>query len=362
MLDHLPHSKVMQQILDSHFSLWETRHRVLHRETFEASYDENFSAEVKDGYPASLPLLTAVVALYQASHATLKEGGHSQTWCLVGATALDRCHLLREYGSIAPRKQRLKIEFVQMLVLLLLAEMTLFTPSEIVWQSVGAVIRIAQTMGLHLDVGDISTLTEPEKEARTELWATIMKLDQQLSKATGMSPLASSYQIPGHSSMQALPDRATSPWWTKQASAVVTRAVTLHSMAGHSDADKVAWHIWFSQRGWEVKQAIIGLSTTDHSAPLQLVFDALATTIHGMGSDLKELFLLIAATHGTDPDALEKALRRALSLSQASDIQNTEIQQQESASSTENTEIFSDLLDFEGLDFDTGWAAVPLQY
>lgn len=192
MEETVPSRKICDDLVQVYFTHWEKEYRVVHVPSFCRSYQsllDRREAQQLSPHSSFLPLLTAVMAVAQGSTTTL-DGSLAIVHPEAGnATAADRCEILHEWLYTLPRKQRLYVSTIQVEVLLLLAEQTLFTPSDILWQSMGSIVRTAMTMGLHCDVSRSQKLNSTQKEVRTRLWISLVELDLQLSMATGMAPL-----------------------------------------------------------------------------------------------------------------------------------------------------------------------------
>ncbi|KAF2100209.1 hypothetical protein NA57DRAFT_73822 [Rhizodiscina lignyota] len=192
MLETLPPRDLCDDIIDKYFEYWEKVHRVLHIPTFYQDYEQFMDRRDSQQpvlHSSFLPLLTAVIALACASNATHNDC-RPKTYSEVGDISVaDRCYLLREWSFRLPRKERLDIRTLQSQVLLVLAEQVLFTPSDILWQSMGSIVRTAMTMGLHYDASGSQKLSGAQKEVRKRLWLTLVELDLQLATASGMPPL-----------------------------------------------------------------------------------------------------------------------------------------------------------------------------
>ncbi|KAJ9636155.1 hypothetical protein H2204_005427 [Knufia peltigerae] len=86
------------------------------------------------------------------------------------------------------KKNRISIDSLQVQCLLILARQALAVGGDIVWISMGTVVRMAMQMGLHRDPKHFKKMGILEGETRRRLWATILELNVQAALDAGVSP------------------------------------------------------------------------------------------------------------------------------------------------------------------------------
>ncbi len=109
----------------------------------------------------------------------------------IRSTAIKWIHAAQSWLSAPIQKGRLSIDGLQVHCLLLLARQTNFVGPDLVWISIGTLLRIAIHMGLHRDPTKYPAMSPFLTEVRRRLWATVLELAVQTSLDGGMPPLIS---------------------------------------------------------------------------------------------------------------------------------------------------------------------------
>ncbi|KAH7132729.1 fungal-specific transcription factor domain-containing protein [Dactylonectria macrodidyma] len=188
----------IRRIADSYQkSFWDIVHPifpVLHRPTFTRFYNQLWgptklaeSPEIVDD-PVMLATLNLVLAIgcrftvsvHQGSRAFLSDQFYQRARGLVPIDALD-------VASLAA---------VQML-LLTAVHLQSTTYSSRCWNIVGLAMRVAQSLGLHLNGSESGTSNQREREMRRRVWYTCVTLDRLISTTFGRpAMLSNSSSVP----------------------------------------------------------------------------------------------------------------------------------------------------------------------
>jgi hypothetical protein len=91
-------------------------------------------------------------------------------------------------------KARLHMSLIQIQCLALLARPIFSVSGDLVWITIGTVIRTAMQMGLHRDPIHFPRISPFHGEIRRRLWATIMEFNVTSSLETGMVPMVATDQ------------------------------------------------------------------------------------------------------------------------------------------------------------------------
>ncbi|OAP55219.1 hypothetical protein AYL99_10919 [Fonsecaea erecta] len=110
----------------------------------------------------------------------------------------DTCSMVRQWLYTAQewlsgplKKDRISIASLQVQCLLILARQVLAVGGDIVWISMGTVVRMAMQMGLHRDPKHFKGMGILDGEVRRRLWATILELNIQAALDAGVPPTLS---------------------------------------------------------------------------------------------------------------------------------------------------------------------------
>ncbi|KAI1473931.1 hypothetical protein F4774DRAFT_422807 [Daldinia eschscholtzii] len=176
---NIPPREVADQLIDGYLRTSETVFRILHVPSFRKEY-ENFwlspdSADLP--FLIQLQLVMAIGASVYDDHYTMRKS--AMQWVYEA-----QCWLI----SPVP-KTRLTISGLQVMLLLCLAQETASVGQDLVWISVGQVMRTAIYMGLHRDPKKLPKMNQFRSEIRRRLWNTILEIALQTSIDSGGPPL-----------------------------------------------------------------------------------------------------------------------------------------------------------------------------
>ncbi|OAA53528.1 Transcription factor [Cordyceps fumosorosea ARSEF 2679] len=181
----LPAKNLADELVDSYLDTTETVYRVLHIPSFRRDYD-SFWLLGADTLPdrAFLIQLKLVLAIGATSYDdTFSLHSSAMAWVYEAQTYLS------EPGS----KSQLSIQFLQISILLLIAQEAMGIEGHALWISAGALVRTAMHMGVHRDPTDQFAASRPRlaHEMCLRLWSTVLELALQSSFVAGKPPLVS---------------------------------------------------------------------------------------------------------------------------------------------------------------------------
>lgn len=182
MKDILPKKAVCDRLIASYIDTSETIYRVLHLPTFSEQY--NLYWEGKMDSETFLPQLLAVLSVASRFETKSKGLGHERSEGVHIPTA---CALVRSWLDSLRGKQLVDLATLQVEVLLLHAQRMVTPRSEDSWTSLGCIVRMAMTMGLHRDPSESGyRLPVFIGELRRRLWFTILDMDLHISLACNL--------------------------------------------------------------------------------------------------------------------------------------------------------------------------------
>lgn len=177
ILAKLPGREVCDRLLRSYITTTETIYRIVHIPTFMRQYELYWMENVhSDAFLAQLLLILATGSRFETESKGLDpnavEGVHIPT----------ACELVRSWLYGLKGKQLVDFCTLQTEVLLIhTLRMIKSNPHEL-WTQLGAIVRAAQTMGLHRDPSEFATqIPTFTGELRRRLWFTVMEMDLHIS-------------------------------------------------------------------------------------------------------------------------------------------------------------------------------------
>ncbi|KIW11058.1 hypothetical protein PV08_10357 [Exophiala spinifera] len=180
---------VAKDIADEMVHLYTTRFesvfRILHVPSFWNEYELYWSEPLvaRTVLKLKIQLVTAIgIAIRQAPIDVPDVYTMARQWL----------YAAQEWLSGPMKKNRISIESLQLQCLLILARQALAIGGDIVWISMGTVVRTAMQMGLHRDPKHFKKMGILEGEIRRRLWATILELNIQAALDAGVPPTISS--------------------------------------------------------------------------------------------------------------------------------------------------------------------------
>ncbi|KIW64047.1 hypothetical protein PV04_09007 [Phialophora macrospora] len=176
--------EVTDQMVHLYMTRFESVFRILHVPSFWVEYEEYWSApmEAETILQLKVQLVTAIGTVIHLDPLDTTD---------MYSTARQWLNSAQEWLSGPMEKDRISIGSLQVQCLLILARQALAVGGDIVWISMGTVVRTAMQMGLHRDPKHFKRMGILEGEIRRRLWATILELDVQAALDAGVPPTLS---------------------------------------------------------------------------------------------------------------------------------------------------------------------------
>lgn len=177
MTDILPKKAVCDRLVKSYVDTSETIYRILHLPTFTEQYNLYWEGKLQSEY--FLPQLLAALSVASRFETKSKGLGRERSEGVHIPTA---CALVRTWLDSLRGKQLVELAVLQVEVLLLHAQRMITPRAQDSWTSLGSIVRMAMTMGLHRDPSEF----EPRMpvflgEMRRRLWFTVLDMDLHIS-------------------------------------------------------------------------------------------------------------------------------------------------------------------------------------
>ncbi|CAM1509178.1 Fc.00g029170.m01.CDS01 [Cosmosporella sp. VM-42] len=182
MTDILPKKLVCDRLIASYIDTSETIYRILHLPTFSEQYNLYWEGKLQSEY--FLPQLLSVLSIASRFETKSKGLGHERSEGVHIPTA---CALVRAWLDGLRGKQLVEFSTLQVEVLLLHAQRMITPRTQDSWTSLGSIVRMAMTMGLHRDPSEFdSRMPVCLGEMRRRLWFTILDMDLHISLACNL--------------------------------------------------------------------------------------------------------------------------------------------------------------------------------
>ena len=177
-----PTREVADELKNGYLRTFESAYRILHLNlpSFQDEYEQYWTDpnKVEEGFVIVLASVMAIgICFYVRGSTTLR------------CTEMD--YTAQSWLSAPIQKGRSKYCWSTSHCLLLLARQSNFVGPDLVWISVGSLLRTAIHMGLHRDPTTYPKMSPLCTEIRRRLWATILEMAVQISLYGGMPPLIS---------------------------------------------------------------------------------------------------------------------------------------------------------------------------
>lgn len=181
--DYVPSRETSDKLVHLYMRTFESTYRILHIPTFEREYAEYW----KDPHNASTGFLVKLL-LVMAIGTMFYQGLDYHS---IRSSALQWVYAAQSWMSAPFEKGRLNLSGLQVHCLVLLARQTTGVGGDLVWISVGSLIRMAITMGFHRDPNLFPRMSVLHAELRRRLWATVLEMTISSSFDSGNPPLIS---------------------------------------------------------------------------------------------------------------------------------------------------------------------------
>ena len=177
-----PPRELAQQMGRLYFSRFESSLRILHIPTYWLEFNEYYDSPETGSVTTLLRigLVTAIgLALQPDYQSSYEARAAASQWVLVA----------QSWVSGVMMKDRLSVSGIQIQCLLILARQILAIGGDLIWVSVGTLLRTSMQMGLHREPKHFPQMPLFLAETRRRLWATILELTVQSSLDSGMPPM-----------------------------------------------------------------------------------------------------------------------------------------------------------------------------
>jgi Fungal specific transcription factor domain len=181
---HVPSRGIADQLVQLYFATFESTYRILHRALFFKEYEEYW----KDPTAASTSFVVKLLLVLAIGIVFYEEDTNERT---LRSLAPKWIYAAQTWLSGPFEKTRLNLSGVEVQCLVILARQTHNLEGDLLWITVGTLLRTAMSMGLHRDPSHFPKIPVFHAELRRRLWATIIELATQSSLDCGMPPMFS---------------------------------------------------------------------------------------------------------------------------------------------------------------------------
>jgi hypothetical protein len=178
----MPPRELVDLLIQHYFKTFESAFRVLHIPSFVAEYNQYWTnpENASMGFVCQLFMVMAIgTCFYQDKYEDALE---------LRSQAIRWLYSVQSWLASPGEKRRLSISGLQLQCLVLLARQMLDVAGDLVWISVGVVLRTAIQMGLHRDPKKFPKMSALQSELRRRIWFTILELDIQSLLDSGTPP------------------------------------------------------------------------------------------------------------------------------------------------------------------------------
>ncbi|CZR54978.1 uncharacterized protein PAC_04863 [Phialocephala subalpina] len=179
----IPARETTDLLVQLYFRSFESTYRVLHRPSFLKEYEQywNDPTAASTTFTIKLLLVLCIGTIFTSDDINNSMRTLGMQWINTTQTYLNNPF----------EKSRLNLSSVEIQILLILARQTHSIGGDLLWISVGSLIRTAMSIGIHRDSSNFPKLPPFQGELRRRLWATILELAIQASLDCGMPPMIS---------------------------------------------------------------------------------------------------------------------------------------------------------------------------
>ncbi|EPE26356.1 Zn2/Cys6 DNA-binding protein [Glarea lozoyensis ATCC 20868] len=182
----IPSREAADKLVANYFRTHEANHRVLHIPSFMKEYNQFFdSPQTASAVSSVKVMLVMAIGVCFCQNDDFHALRHDATQWIYAA---------QSWLSSPNEKAKLHISLIQIQCLTLIARPLFSISGDLVWITLGTVIRTAIQMALHRDPKHFPRISPFHGEIRRRLWATILELNVVTSLETGMIPMISEDQ------------------------------------------------------------------------------------------------------------------------------------------------------------------------
>jgi hypothetical protein len=178
----IPRKEVCDELVANYFRNFESVYRIIHIPSFYASYADYWVNPDENNCCPSMVLVLAIGTVFRPDSAKATS---------LRVTARQWVYAAQQWLSAPLEKSRMNIRGLQIQCLLILARETIGIGSDLIWTSIGTLIRTAMQLGYHRDPQNFHGMSPLHAEMRRRLWSTIMEMSVQAAFNSAMPPLIS---------------------------------------------------------------------------------------------------------------------------------------------------------------------------
>ncbi|KAJ5887345.1 hypothetical protein N7504_011392 [Penicillium tannophilum] len=179
-----PSRELADTMVDLYCTSFESVYRIIHVPSFRSEYQRYWDNPESATASQCLKILLVISigsSLHDHGNATTGLRQKVQQWV----------HAAQAWLSGPLEKDRLDISGLQVYCLVILARQIFSIGGDLVWVSMGSVIRMAMQIGLHHDPKHLPVMSLLQAELRRRLWATVLEMAIQSSLDSAMPPIIS---------------------------------------------------------------------------------------------------------------------------------------------------------------------------
>ncbi|KXG51511.1 Transcription factor [Penicillium griseofulvum] len=179
-----PSRELADTMVDLYCTSFESVYRIIHVPSFRSEYQRYWDNPESATASQCLKILLVISigsSIHDHGNATTGLRQKVQQWV----------HAAQAWLSGPLEKDRLDIGGLQVYCLVILARQIFSIGGDLVWVSMGSVIRMAMQIGLHHDPKHLPAMSLLQAELRRRLWATVLEMAIQSSLDSAMPPIIS---------------------------------------------------------------------------------------------------------------------------------------------------------------------------
>ncbi|KAK6068649.1 hypothetical protein SCUP234_11052 [Seiridium cupressi] len=179
-----PSRELADTMVDLYCMSFESVYRIIHVPSFRSEYQRYWDNPESATASQCLQILLVISigsSLHDHGNATTVLRQKVQQWV----------HAAQAWLSGPLEKDRLDVSGLQVYCLVILARQIFSIGGDLVWVSMGSVVRMAMQIGLHHDPKHLPAMSLLQAELRRRLWATVLEMAIQSSLDSAMPPIIS---------------------------------------------------------------------------------------------------------------------------------------------------------------------------
>jgi hypothetical protein len=178
----IPTKEVCDELVANYFRNFESVYRIIRILSFYASYAAYWVRPGQNNCCFSMVLVLAIGTVFIPDSAKATS---------FRATARQWVYAAQQWLLAPLGKSCMNIRGLQIQCLLILARETIGIGSDLIWTSIGTIIRTAMQLGYHRDPQTFHGMSPLHAEMRRRLWATVMEISVHAAFNSAMPPLIS---------------------------------------------------------------------------------------------------------------------------------------------------------------------------